>query len=95
MANFYIYILTNKKDGTLYIGLTNELERRILEHKSKAVPGFTARYNLDKLIYIEEFETYPEAFERERRLKRWKRQWKIELIESMNPLWKDISEDWY
>ncbi len=95
MANFYVYFVTNKKDGTLYTGLSNELERRILEHKNKVVKGFTTKYNLDKLVYFEEYETYSEAFERERRLKRWKRQWKIELIEKMNPEWKDLTEGWY
>ena len=94
MANFYVYFVTNKKDGTLYTGLSNELERRIPEHKNKVIKGFTAKYNLDKLVYFEEYETYSEAFVRERRLKRWKRQWKFELIEKMNPEWKDLAEDW-
>ncbi len=94
MSKIYVYILTNKKDGTLYISLTNEPERRIIEHKNKVVKGFTAKYNLDKLVYFEEHETYNEAFERERRLKRWRRKWKIELIEKMNPNWNDLSEDW-
>ena len=74
--------------------MTNDLERRILEHKNKVVPGFTARYNLTKLVYFEEFEAYTDAFEREKRLKRWRRHWKIELIEEMNPGWKDLAENW-
>ena len=94
MANFYVYILTNKKDGTLYTGLTNELERRILEHKNKAVRGFTAKYNLDKLVYFEEHDTYNEAIAREKRMKKWRRQWKIELIEKMNSEWNDLAENW-
>ena len=70
MTNFYVYILANKKDGVLYIGLTNELERRLEEHKTKILKGFTYKYNVDKLVYFEEFETYDEAFTRERRLKK-------------------------
>jgi len=95
MHNFYVYILTNKKHGVLYTGLTNELERRVLEHKNKVVRGFTKRYNLTKLVYYEGHETYDEAFKRERRIKRWRRIWKIELIEKANPEWKDLSKDWY
>ncbi len=95
MANFYVYILTNKKNGTLYTSLTNVLERRILEHKNKVEKGFTAKYNLNKLVYFEEHETYSEAFERERRIKRWRRPWKIELIEKINHDWKDLKKDWY
>ena len=95
MSNFYFYILTNKKEGTLYTGLTNELERRILEHKNKVVRGFTSKYNLDNLVYFEEHETYNEAFKRERSIKRWLRKWKLELIEKKNPEWMDLSKDWY
>ncbi|HZJ36128.1 MAG TPA: GIY-YIG nuclease family protein [Gillisia sp.] len=95
MTNFYVYILANKKDGVLYIGLTNELERRLEEHKTKILKGFTYKYNVDKLVYFEEFETYDEAFTRERRLKKWNREWKIELIEKENPNWKDLSAEWF
>lgn len=95
MANFYVYILTNRKNGVLYTGLTNELERRIGEHKNKILKGFTYKYNVDKLVYYEEFETYDEAFLRERRLKKWKRDWKINLIIKENPNWIDLSAEWF
>lgn len=95
MANFYVYILTNKTNGVLYIGLTNELERRLGEHKNKILKGFTFKYNVDKLVYFEEFDTYEEAFTRERRLKKWNREWKIELIEKGNPTWIDLSAEWF
>ena len=95
MANFYVYILANKKDGVLYIGLTNELERRLEEHKTKILKGFTYKYNIDKLVYYEEFDTYEIAFTRERRLKKWNRDWKIELIEKENPGWNDLSSGWF
>lgn len=95
MTNFYVYILANRPQGVLYIGLTNELERRLEEHKSKKLKGFTHKYNVDKLVYFEEFETYDEAFTRERRMKKWNRNWKIELIEKDNPGWKDLSAEWF
>lgn len=94
MANFYVYILTNKPKGVLYVGMTNELERRIAEHKTKQVKGFTYKYNVDKLVYFEEFESYDEAFTRERRMKKWNRDWKVNLIEEKNPDWKDLSANW-
>ena len=95
MANFYVYILSNKPDGVLYIGLTNELERRLGEHKNKIHKGFTSKYNVDKLVYYEKYDTYDEVFTRERRLKKWNRDWKIELIEKENPAWKDLSSEWF
>jgi len=94
MANFYVYILSNKLKGVLYIGLTNELERRLEEHKGKILKGFTQKYNIDKLVYFEEFDTYDEAFIRERRLKKWNRSWKIDLIGKENPGWNDLSTEW-
>ncbi len=95
MVNFYVYILASKKNGVLYIGLTNELERRLYEHKNKVLKGFTYKYNVDKLVYYEEFETYEEAFTRERRLKKWNRNWKIRLIEKENSEWDDLSAGWF
>ena len=94
MKNYYVYILTNKKEGTLYIGFTDDLERRMREHKLKEVKGFTQKYNLDKLVYFEIFEDSYNAFERERRVKVWKRQWKINLIEEKNKEWNDLAKDW-
>ena len=95
MENFFLYIMTNKPDGVLYIGITNELERRVREHKQKQIKGFTYKYNLDKLIYFESFETYNEAFSKERRMKKWNREWKVNLIIDKNPDWNDLAIEWY
>ena len=91
---YYLYILSNKFNGTLYIGVTNNLERRMFEHKNKLVEGFTKRYDLTKLIYFESFQYVNDAIRREKQLKNWNRQWKIELIEKDNPDWNDLSFDW-
>lgn len=95
MEIFFLYIMTNKPDGVLYIGITNELERRVREHKNKQIKGFTYKYNLDKLVYFESFETFDEVFSRERRMKKWKREWKVNLIIAKNPDWQDLANDWY
>ena len=92
---YYVYLLSNKKEGTLYIGVTNDLKRRIFEHKKKSVEGFTKKYNLNKLMYFEQFQHINEAIKREKQLKNWKRQWKIDLIELENQEWKDLSYDWF
>lgn len=92
---YYLYILTNKKNGTLYIGVSNNLERRMFEHKNKLVDGFTKKYGLDKLVYFEDYQYVNDAIRREKNIKKWKRQWKINLIENDNPDWKDLSEDWF
>ncbi|TWO31904.1 GIY-YIG nuclease family protein [Seonamhaeicola sediminis] len=91
--NFYVYILSNKKNGTLYIGMTNDLERRMFEHKHKFVEGFTKKYGLDKLMYFEHFQHVNDAIKREKQLKNWNRQWKIDLIEKDNKGWNDLSSD--
>ncbi len=91
--NFYVYILTNRQNRVLYIGVTNKLKRRINEHKSKLNNGFTAKYNVDKLVYYEHFTYINDAIKREKRLKKWRREWKIELINKMNPEWKDLAEE--
>jgi putative endonuclease len=88
---FYVYILASRRNGTLYVGVTNDLARRIAEHKTKLVPGFTRRYNVDKLVYFEEYASILEARSRERAIKRWRREWKIALIEKDNPMWHDLS----
>lgn len=92
---YYVYILTNKRNFVLYVGVTSDLEIRIYEHKTKRYAGFTAKYNCDKLIYFEEFGDAEEAIHREKQLKKYKREWKENLVNSMNPDWKDLSEGWY
>lgn len=95
MKYWYVYIMNNKPKGVIYIGVTDNIEERVKEHKMKAYPkSFTAKYNCDKLIYLEEFEKGEEAFAREQQFKKWKRDWKIKLIEEMNPSWMDISMNW-
>lgn len=95
ISQFYIYILASQKNGTLYIGVTNNLERRVFEHKKKINPGFTSKYSVDKLVYFEAFAFIKDAIRREKQLKKWNRQWKINLIEVDNKDWKDLAEDWY
>ncbi|WP_298485287.1 GIY-YIG nuclease family protein [uncultured Maribacter sp.] len=95
MNHWYVYIMTNKPNGVLYIGVTDNIEERVKEHKIKAYPkSFTAKYNCDKLIYFEEFHSGTDAVKRERQFKKWKRDWKINLIKEMNPSWSDISINW-
>ncbi|WP_430468073.1 GIY-YIG nuclease family protein [Winogradskyella ouciana] len=91
---YYVYILSNKKNGTLYVGVTNDLERRMVEHKSKLVEGFTSKYSLTKLMYFEPYQYVYDAIKREKQLKNWNRQWKIDLIEKDNINWIDLSIDW-
>ncbi len=91
---FHLYILSNKKNGTLYIGMTNDLERRMFEHKHKIIEGFTKRYGLNKLVYFEQFQYVNDAIRREKRMKNWNRAWKIDLIEKENKDWNDLSFDW-
>ena len=91
---YYLYILSNKYNGTLYIGVTNDLERRMFEHKNKLIEGFTKKYSLNRLIYFETFQYINDAIKREKNMKKWKRQWKINLIEEENPNWQDLSKDW-
>jgi len=95
MKTYYIYILASKRNGTLYIGFTNDLIRRIYEHKSSLIEGFTRKYSIDKLVYFESTTDVNDAILREKRLKKWKRQWKIELIEKSNPDWRDLSVDFF
>ena len=87
----YIYFLTNKNNSVIYIGVTNDIKRRILEHKSGINDSFTKRYNVDKLIYLEEYSDPDQAIKREKQLKGWKRDKKIALINQFNPEWKDLS----
>ena len=89
---YYVYILTNKSNKVIYIGVTNDLDRRMFEHKNKLVEGFTKRYNLVKLVYYEMTEDVQSAIRREKQLKNWHRGWKINLIKQFNPEWNDLSE---
>ena len=88
--NYYVYILASKRNGTLYIGVTSNLIKRVWEHKEKIADGFTKKYDVDKLVYVEYFRDPENAIKREKRLKKYKRQWKINLIEKDNPQWKDL-----
>ncbi len=90
MKTMYVYIMSNKKNGTLYIGVTNNLIRRVWEHKNKTLEGFTAKYGLDKLVYYEIYEDELTAIAREKRLKKYNRNWKKDLIEKVNPSWNDL-----
>ncbi|MDP2918788.1 MAG: GIY-YIG nuclease family protein [Dehalococcoidia bacterium] len=90
MKDYYVYIMSNRS-STLYIGVTNDLLRRVAEHKQKITDGFTKRYNIDRLVYFEAGGTAESAIMREKQIKSWGRERKIELIESMNPEWKDLS----
>lgn len=89
---YYVYILASKRHGTLYIGMTANLSRRITEHKQHLIKGFTDKYNVTILVYAETQASYYSAKLREKQLKEWHRQWKIRLIEEINPDWKDLSE---
>jgi putative endonuclease len=94
MKRYFVYIMTNIS-GTLYVGVTNNLTRRVLEHKRKLLPGFTCLYNLNRLAYFEEFGDVRAAIGREKQIKGWLRAKKVALIESENRDWKDLSEGWY
>ena len=90
---YYVYILANQKNGTLYIGVTNDLLRRVYEHKNNVIKGFTKKYHIQDLVYFEATQDIEGAILREKQLKTWNRQWKIRLIEKDNPEWKDLYQD--
>lgn len=90
MKTYYVYILASRCNGTLYIGVTNNLERRIYEHQQGLVEGFTKRYRVHHLVYYEATSDVEAALRREKQLKTWNRKWKLELIEKTNPAWKDL-----
>ncbi len=89
---YFVYMLASRRNGTLYIGVTNDLWRRVHEHKTKRHIGFTSRYGVDQLVWIEAYEQIDDAIGREKMLKKWRRAWKIALIEADNPTWRDLYE---
>jgi putative endonuclease len=91
-ARFFVYILANRPRGVLYVGVTGDIVRRLAEHRAKLVHGFTASYGIIRLVYLEEYASVLEARSRERSLKRWNRAWKFQLIESLNPDWRDLAD---
>jgi putative endonuclease len=93
MGKFYVYLMTNKYDTVLYAGITNNLKRRMYEHQNKIIDGFTRKYNCTKLVWYSEFSEPQEAIEYEKRIKKWKREYKENLINQLNPEWKDLSAD--
>jgi putative endonuclease len=95
MSSYYVYIMASKKNGTIYIGVTNDLSRRVYEHKNGLVEGFTSKYKVHNLVYFEKFEDVRYAIQREKQLKNWRREWKKNLIEKENPEWKDLYDLFY
>ncbi len=93
MKNFYVYIICNKRNGSLYTGITSELIKRIYEHKNKLVDGFTMKYDIQRLVWYEIHNTAESAIAREKRMKKWERKWKLEIIEKDNPGWNDLYDD--
>ena len=93
MTEYFIYVLTNKPRGTLYVGVTNDLIRRVYEHRESAVPGFTKRYGLKQLVYFEKYDDPSRAIQREMNIKRWSRAWKLDLVVAANSQWRDLYTD--
>ena len=92
---YHVYIMASNPYQTLYIGITSDLIKRVWQHKNKIIKGFTSKYGVNKLVYFEEFNEVEQAIIREKRLKTWKREWKIELINNFNPQWKDLYLEWF
>jgi putative endonuclease len=93
MNSYYVYILASKRNGTLYIGVTNDLARRVYEHKNDIVEGFTKKYGIHLLVYYEQYNNVESAIQWERQMKKWNRQWKIRRIEGLNPGWRDLYDE--
>ena len=93
MNDYSVYIMANKRNGTLYVGFTSDLAQRVYAHKHDLVEGFTRKYGLHLLVYYETGSDYEGVLQREKQIKEWKRRWKIELIEKVNPVWRDLYED--
>jgi len=92
MKQYYVYILASKRNGTIYIGVTSDLIKRVFEHKNKLISGFTSKYNVNILVYFETFGDIEMAIRREKQLKKWNRKWKLAVIEKENPKWEDLFE---
>jgi len=90
---YYVYILASRRNGTLYTGITSDLIKRVWEHKEKVVDGFSKKHNVDKLVYFEQYQDSVDAISREKRIKKYTRKWKLNLIEKENPGWKDLYAD--
>ena len=95
MKQYWVYMLTNRWKNVLYTGITNSLQRRVWQHKNKAVPGFTKMYNCDRLVYFEEYLRIEQAIAREKEIKGWVRLKKNALVDAVNPDWDDLAKDWY
>jgi len=95
MKQSFVYIISNRKNGTIYTGVTSDLNKRIFQHKNKLIDGFSKKYGLDKLVFFEEYADIYNAIVREKEIKGWLRIKKIELIESINPNWNDLAESWF
>ena len=93
MADYYVYILTNKPRGTLYVGVTNDLVRRVYQHREGTIAGFTKRYGLKQLVRFERYDTPTLAIQREKNIKHWSRMWRLDLINASNPQWRDLYND--
>ena len=91
---FYVYIMASRRNGTLYVGMTSDLRQRVYEHREGLTPGFTSKYGVKRLVWCGEFPTADEAITTEKRIKRWRRNWKLALIERGNPTWDDLYEAW-
>jgi putative endonuclease len=94
MEKYYVYIMASSS-GTIYTGVTDDLERRVFEHKNKLIPGFSSKYNINRLVYYEETQDIKVALNREKQIKSWRRSKKVDLITSSNPKWQDLSEGWF
>ena len=93
--HYYVYLLTNRNNKVMYVGMTNDLRRRVYQHKKKLIPGFTQKYNVDKLVYYETTNDVHAAIAREKQIKKWRREKKNNLVIAANPEWKDLSEGWF
>ena len=95
MRDYWVYILTSRDNKVIYIGVTNDLQRRVFEHKHKLLDGFTAKYNVHRLVYMESTMSIEAAISREKQLKGWRREKKAALVRTTNPEWRDLSDDWF